>query len=203
MTSRTNPHKFNVFRPREALADKLHSAYLPVLSKARLGCHLTTVFSSTSVMPNAVPAKKKHSLLPLLTVLFVFSYGLMTILIVEQGSVIQSQRNLIKVLGRDSTELWSARGKAIGDKESARAQAEKRTQAPSTQEQVPAQVPSTQAPSSDSPLFRTPSSQAPSSQAAPQHRSPSRTGKIAKPETQLPPVPAADLSDRRRALNTI
>jgi hypothetical protein len=143
-------------------------------------------------MPIAVPAKKKHSLLPLLTVLFIFSYGLMTVLIVEQGSVIQSQRNLIKVLGRDSTELWAARGKAIGDKESARAQAEKHTQAPSTQ------APSTQAPSSENPLF-----QAPSSQAAPQHRSQSRTGKIAKPETQLPPMPAADLSDRRRALNTI
>ena len=33
--------------------------------------------------------KKKRSLLPLLTVLFLFSYGLMTVLIVEQGSAIQ------------------------------------------------------------------------------------------------------------------
>ena len=46
---------------------------------------------------NAVP-KKKRSLLPLLTVVFLLSYGLMTMLIVEQGSVIQSQRNLIKIL---------------------------------------------------------------------------------------------------------
>jgi hypothetical protein len=139
-------------------------------------------------MPIAVPAKKR-SLLPLLTVLFVFSYGLMTVLIIEQGSVIQSQRNLIKVLGRDSTELWSARGKAIGDQESARAQAQSRAQAPS----APAQTPSTQSPSTH----------APSTQAVPQHRSQSRTGKIAKPETQVPPVPASDLSDRRRSLNTI
>jgi len=139
-------------------------------------------------MPIAVPAKKR-SLLPLLTVLFVFSYGLMTVLIIEQGSVIQSQRNLIKVLGRDSTELWSSRGKAIGDQESARAQAQSRAQAPS----APAQAPSTQSPSS----------QSPSTQAVPQHRSQSRTGKIAKPETQVPPVPASDLSDRRRSLNTI
>ena len=144
-------------------------------------------------MPIAVPAKKR-SLLPLLTVLFVFSYGLMTVLIIEQGSVIQSQRNLIKVLGRDSTELWSARGKAIGDQESARAQAQSRAQAPS----APAQAPSTQSPSSQSP-----STHAPSTQAVPQHRSQSRTGKIAKPETQVPPVPASDLSDRRRSLNTI
>ena len=97
------------------------------------------MFGSTSVMPIAVP-KKKRSLLPLLTVLFVISYGLMTMLIVEQGSVIQSQRNLIKVLGRDSTELWSARGKAIGDQRTARASAEPH-EAPSTQEQAPAQTP--------------------------------------------------------------
>jgi len=160
------------------------------------------MFGSTSVMPIAVPAKKKHSLLPLLTVLFVFSYGLMTVLIVEQGSVIQSQRNLIKVLGRDSTELWAARGKAIGDKESARAQAEKHTQAPSTQAPSP-ESPLFQAPSSQTPSNQAPSTQAPSTQAAPQHRSQSRAGKIAKPETQLPPMPAADLSDRRRALNWI
>jgi hypothetical protein len=153
---------------------------------------LTISFGSTTVMPITVPAKKR-SLLPLLTVLFVFSYGLMTVLIVEQGSVIQSQRNLIKVLGRDSTELWSARGKAIGDQESARAQAQSHAQAPSTQEQAPAHSPSTQSPSTH----------APSTQAVPQHRSQSRTGKIAKPETQLPPVPASDLSDRRRSLNTI
>jgi hypothetical protein len=171
------------------------------------------MFGSTSVMPIAVP-KKKLSLLPLLTVLFLFSYGLMTVLIVEQGSVIQTQRNLINVLGRDSTELWSARGKAIGDQQTAQAQS--RTQAPSAQEQGPAQSPSSkaplrQAPSTESPLFQAPSTQAPlthtpSTQApsqVPQRRSQSRTGKIAKPYPELPPVPASDLSDRRRALNTI
>jgi hypothetical protein len=151
---------------------------------------LTISFGSTTVMPIAVPTKKR-SLLPLLTVLFVFSYGLMTVLIVEQGSVIQSQRNLIKVLSRDSTELWSAKGKAIGDQESAR-QAQGRAKTPSTG-QAPAQSPSTQSPSTH----------APSTQAVPQNRSQSRTGKIAKPETQLPPVPASDLLDRRRSLNTI
>jgi hypothetical protein len=158
---------------------------------------------STSVMPIAVPTKKR-SLLPLLTVLFVFSYGLMTMLIVEQGSVIQSQRNLIKVLAPESTELWAGKVKAIGEQQMALAQAEakKRAQAPSTQ------APSTQAPSSESPLFQAPSTQKPSTQtpstrAAPQHRYQSHTGKITKPETQLPPVPAADLSDRRRALDTI
>ena len=135
------------------------------------------------MIPIAVP-KKKRSLLPLLTVLFLFSYGLMTLLIVEQGSVIQSQRNLIKVLSRESSELWSARGKAIGDQQAAQAQAQgkNRTQTPSTQ---------------------IPSTKTPSTQATPQQRSQSRIGKTAKPEPQAPPVPASDLVDRRRSLNTI
>jgi len=148
-------------------------------------------------MPTAVPTKKR-SLLPLLTVLFVLSYGLMTLLIVEQGSVIQSQRNLIKILSRDSSELWSAKGKAINDQQTAQAQAEakSREQAPSTQEKHSVQTPSSQAPST-----KTPSAQLPSTQAAPR-RSPNRT-KTAKPEPQLPPMPASDLVDRRRSLDTI
>src|SRR5216683_2861237 len=98
-------------------------------------------------MPIAAP-KKKRSLLPLLTVLFLFSYGLMTVLIVEQGSAIQAQRNLITILMRDSTELWAAKGKAIGDQQVARAQAETRGHAPSTQTQTPStQIPPKQTPS--------------------------------------------------------
>jgi hypothetical protein len=140
-------------------------------------------------MPIAVTTKKR-SLLPLLTVLFVLSYGLMTVLIVEQGSVIQSQRNLIKVLNRDSTELWAGRGKAIGDQQSAKAQAEAKNRA---------QTPMTQAPTTQGQN----SSQTPPTQVAPQHRSQSRIGKTAKPGRQLPPEPASDLVDRRRSLNSI
>jgi len=144
-------------------------------------------------MPIAAP-KKKRSLLPLLTVLFLFSYGLMTVLIVEQGSAIQAQRNLITILMRDSTELWAAKGKAISDQQVAQADAKTRAHTPSAQ---------AQAPSSQTPSNQTPSTQAPSTQAAPQHHSQSRAGKTAKPDTQLPPVPASDLVDRRRALSTI
>lgn len=127
------------------------------------------------MIPVAV-SREKRGLLPVLTILFLFSYGLMTVLIVEQGSVIQSQRNLIKVLTRDSTELWMGKGKAIGDQQTARSQAQSRAQAPSSQ---------------------VPSSQAPSSRVVPQRHAQSRTGKV------LPPVPASDLVDRRRALTSI
>jgi hypothetical protein len=124
-----------------------------------------------------------------LTALFLVSYGLMTVLIVEQGSAIQAQRNLIKVLMRDSTELWATRGKAIADKQMAQAQSQKH-------------VPSAQNPSSQTLSTQAPSAQTPSTQA-PQHRLPSRTGKLAKPESQHPPVPASDLIDQRRSLRTI
>lgn len=139
---------------------------------------MTTLFGSTNVTPAAVSTEKRTTLLPVLTVLFLFSYALMTVLIVQQGSVIQSQRNLIKVLTRDSTELWVGKSRAIGDQQMARSQAQKRAQAPSTRQQDRAQTPL--------------------SQAAPQRHSQSRPGKV-----QLPPVPASDLIDRRRALNSI
>jgi hypothetical protein len=157
---------------------------------------LTTLFGSTIVTPIAVP-KKKRSLMPLLTVVFLASYGLMTMLIVEQGTTIQAQHNLIQVLLVDSKELWAMRGKAAGDK-AAQAQAQSQTQAPMTQGQSPSvQAPSTQIPST----------QTPSTQAAPQ-RSQSPAGKAAKPktrvpQTQVPPMPASDLTDQRRALITI
>jgi hypothetical protein len=176
----------------------LTSCNLPYacLCEARPGCHLTTLFGYTAVMPVAVP-KKKRTLMPLLTVVFLLSYGLMTMLIVEQGSVIQSQRNLIKILMRDSTELCGMRGKAIADQQAARTKAQGSAQAPSLQ------APSTQIPSTQTPLTQAPSTHAPSTQAAPQHHSQGHTGRIAKPQSQLPPVPASDLVDQRRTLRTI
>jgi len=153
--------------------------------------------------------KKKHSLLPVLTVLFMVSYGLMTMLIVEQGSVIQSQGNLIKILNGDSRELWSMKGKAIAEKQMAKERAQNSAQSPSTQAQSPSrtpasQVPSTQVPSNQVPSNQAPSSQTPSTQGIQQQQhAPSRTGKALKPGTQAPPVPAEDLVDHRRSLVTI
>ncbi len=132
-------------------------------------------------VPNVVP-KKKRTLIPLLTVVFLLSYGLMTMLIVEQGSVIQSQRNLIKILMSDSAELWSMKGKAIADQQTARTKAQGHAPAPSVQ---------------------IPSTQIPSTQTAPQLHAQGHTGKMGKPQPLHPPVPAADLVDQRRALRTI
>lgn len=59
---------------------------------------------------NSTKSSKKRPFLPLLTVLFLISYGLMTMLIVEQGNTIESQRLLIKQLFSDSTELNAMKG---------------------------------------------------------------------------------------------
>jgi hypothetical protein len=136
------------------------------------------MFGYTAVMPVAVP-KKKRSLLPLLTVLFVFSYGLMTMLIVEQGKTIQTQRNMIQVLMPESGQFWANKGKEIDARQKALTQ--KNSQAPSAQAQP-------QAPSSPAPLAQAPTT---------------RNGKVAKPQAQRPPVPASDLGDDRRMLRSI
>jgi hypothetical protein len=142
---------------------------------------LTTLFSDTAITAatpiDARPPHKKLGWLPLLTVLFCVSYALMTMLIVEQGSTIESQRALIRELFRDSTELSAAKMKAQRDKAAGRTPSTK-TQAPSTQ------------------------NQAPSSQAGPQQRAQNPAAKV-KPQFQMPSRPAADLADERRALIAI
>ena len=60
-----------------------------------------------------VAQKPKRALLPLLTVLFVVAYGLMTMVIVEQGNTINSQSWLIRELFHDSQLLNSFKAQAI------------------------------------------------------------------------------------------
>jgi hypothetical protein len=132
--------------------------------------------------------------LPLLTVLFLLSYGLMTMLIVEQGRTIDSQRALIRDLFRDNTELSAVKQKAAQD--SAQASSAK-TQAPVTQN------PSTQYPSTQYPSTQAPTSQAPSSQAGPQQQRTQSQSAKQKPDFKMPSKPAADLVDDVRTLITI
>jgi len=156
---------------------------------------LTTLFSDTTiatVAPIDAPLpRKKRGWLPLLTILFCFSYGLMTMLIVEQGATIESQRALIQELFRDSSELSATKMKALQDKHAAA----QRSVAPSAKAQN--QTPSTQDPSTQDH-----SNQTPSSQAVPQHGKQNPAQK-AKPQFQMPSRPAADQADDRRALITI
>lgn len=157
---------------------------MPASWGKRPGCHLTTLFGNAAI-ENATaieaPAPKKRGWLPLLTVLFVISYGLMTMLIVEQGSTIESQRALIRELFRDSSELTALKMKQAA------------TPAPAQNQ--------TQSPSSQNPSTQAPTKQAPSSQAVPQGRA--QNQQKVRPQFQAPERPASDLVDQRRALITI
>ena len=185
--------------------------------RARPGCHLTTLFGTDSHIVSAIdvpaPAAKKHGWLPLLTVLFLISYGLMTMLIVEQGQTIESQRALIRELFRDSSELSAARMKAAQERaESLSTKTQipltqvPQNQAPLTQNpssQMPStQYPTTQYPTTQYPSAQAPTRQTPSSQAGPQNRAQSQSAKQ-KPDFRMPSKPTLDLVDDCRTLITI
>ena len=69
------------------------------------------------VPPNVTKSKVRgkseggHSkMFPVLVFLLVACYGIMTLVVVEQGNVIQSQRNLIAQLMQDSSQLSALQG---------------------------------------------------------------------------------------------
>jgi hypothetical protein len=138
--------------------------------------------------PQTLPepkAKNKHSLLPVLIVLFLISYGLMSMLVVEQDRTIAAQRSLIRSLLSDSTELSNLKVK-IFQKQHAQAEAGTRSQA-----QTPsARIPSTQGPMThDTPA------------GSSQHNH--NAGKVRKALPQRPPLGISDIVDGRRIANTI
>lgn len=151
---------------------------------------MTTLFGtveSAEIPVIEAHAAKKHGWLPLLTVLFMISYGLMTMLIVVQGQTIESQRNLIQELFRDSKELSAVKMKANAERvPPAQAQSSSK-QAPSSH----VQAPSTQASTN----------QSPSPHAGMQAKTRNEAAK--QKAFRMPSRPASDLSDTNRALLTI
>jgi hypothetical protein len=162
---------------------------MPAALGRRSGSQLLSWTQDTTVtVPQALPKprpKRKHSLLPVLIVLFLVSYGLMALLAVEQDRTIASQRSLITSLFSDSTELSSLKGKIL-TKQRAQAGAGARSQAQTT---------STQAPITQAPITQdTPGGNAQSSHNG---------GKLRKPVPPKPPLGIADIVDGRRIVKTI
>ena len=112
-----------------------------LLPRRRSGCPLLSWTSDNAlVLPSSSPKpKSKHSMLPVLVFLFFVCWGLMSLLIVEQGRTIESQRTLIRSLFQDSSELSHLKGEA-SQKQHAEAQAQaeakahSQSQTPSTQD---------------------------------------------------------------------
>jgi hypothetical protein len=77
------------------------------------GGPLTVIYSSESASPRN-PARAA-AVLPLLVILFIVSYGILTTLVFEQGQTIESQRSLIREMLKDSTQLAALKGKLARD----------------------------------------------------------------------------------------
>jgi len=163
-----------------------------------LGCHLTTLFgnaaitaaATTTVIPAVSVQRKKHNMLPVLVVLFLISYGLMTMLIIEQGRTIESQRVLIHELFHDSEELAAVKSRTLQDSAVVDTQRQVASQAETAKVQ-PNQTPSAHAPSAHAPSTQTPSAHAPSAQApsaqVQSNKTPSAQVQSSKtPSTQTP-----------------
>ena len=132
-------------------------------------------------------AKRKSTLLPVLVLLFVFSYGLMTMLIVEQGRTIYAQRGLIQNIFHDTVELTALKGKIF-----------QQNRAESLAHAVPqkgaaAETPAAPAPDKaqvESPL---------ANQSDPQNGNPqNKVASGKKLRKEKPPTPADDEPNRRR-----
>jgi len=152
-------------------------------------------------------------MLPLLVVLFLISYVLLTTLVVLQNRTIDSQRGLIHLLFKDNLHLsamkagWygnqaarsnqtTAQGSMFSDNPTTQLQAK---QAPSTQVQSN-QVQSKQTPSNQVSATQTPSAQVPVIQATPQASAKSgrNSRKAQKALPAFPPAEMTDPSDMRR-----
>lgn len=83
-------------------------------SGAKFGGIVTVTYSAECIA--AHKATRPAAMLPLLVILFIISYGILTMLVLEQGQTIESQRGLIHEMLQDSTQLAALKGKmAIND----------------------------------------------------------------------------------------
>jgi hypothetical protein len=120
-------------------------------------------------------------LLPLLVVLFVISYGILTLLVVEQGQTIEAQRSLLREMLKDSSQLATLKSK-LAREDSTR-----------SHDKPAAQTEQKEAASGSSPSV---APKAPSKEAK-------RPGKAARTMKEVPEKPAADLQDVRRSTRVI
>jgi Tfp pilus assembly protein PilV len=154
---------------------------MPAVAWGATGCQLVDPTIQT------VDAKPKHSMLPVLIVLFLISYGLLAKLVMEQGRTIDSQRSLIRQLFGDSSQLSAMNGKSAQAQHGA-------AQAQNPKAKSQGQTPSTQVKPQESPSQLTPRNQVANDRSA---------SKAHKPLRQRPPKAAADEPDERRMLVVI
>jgi len=138
---------------------------------------LTVIYTAQSEVPQS---KSRGALLPLLIVLFLISYGILTLLVVEQGHTIEAQRSLLREMLKDSSQLARLKDKlarevALDSHDKAAQTAQKEAVAGTSPTIAP------KAPNKDV----------------------KRPGKSARIKKESPEKPAADLQDVRRSTQVI
>ncbi|MFZ3340706.1 MAG: hypothetical protein WA213_07485 [Terriglobales bacterium] len=126
-------------------------------------------------------------MLPILVVLFVVSYCLLTTLVFEQGQTIESQRTLIRAMLQDSSQLAALKSK-LAHEEGQRAH---------SQASAPSSAPAEH--QSSGPIAAAP-------QASPlqgSDKTARQSGKPPRTMRQAPGKPESDLEDVRRATRLI
>ncbi len=142
-----------------------------------MGAILTVVYSTESEAAKATT--RPVAMLPLLVILFVVSYGILTMLVFEQGQTIESQRSLIREMLKDSTQLAALKDKLARDG--------------SKRAHEKASVPAEHRDADSNPAAG----------AKGTDKETKRPGKSARSKEEVPGRPAADLEDARRSTRVI
>jgi hypothetical protein len=158
-----------------------------------LGGIVTIVYSA-----ECVASQKKSrpaTLLPLLVILFIVSYGILTLLVFEQGRTIEAQRTLIRGMLQDSTQLASLKGKLARDESNrshdmAAAQAEHKDADSGSR-------------SAGNPAAGSRSTGNPAPGAKGSDKQTKRPSRSARSTKEAPGKPASDLTDVRRSTRAI
>jgi hypothetical protein len=164
-------------------------AHSPGVQGRILGAILSIVYSAECKASQK--ANRAAAMLPILVVLFVVSYCLLTTLVFEQGQTIESQRTLIRAMLQDSSQLAALKSK-LAHEEGQRAHSQ--ASAPSS---APASAPAEH--QSSGPIAAAP-------QASPlqgSDKTARQTGKPPRTMRQAPGKPESDLEDVRRATRLI
>ena len=170
-----------------------YSFMTPGANGADSGAFVTIVYSA-----ECLASQKKSrpaTLLPLLVILFIVSYGILTLLVFEQGRTIESQRTLIRAMLQDSTQLASLKGKLARDESNrphdmAAAQAEHKDADSGNR-------------STGNPAAGSRSTGNPAAGAKGSDKQTKRPSKSARSTKEAPGKPASDLTDVRRSTRVI
>jgi hypothetical protein len=161
-----------------------------------LGATLTVFYSAENEAYRKT--KTPAALLPLLVILFIVSYGILTMLVFEQGQTIESQRGLIREMLKDSTQLASLKDKH--SREDNARQSSQQSPQQGAQQSAQQNKPSLQ---TDGVGAGQAAGGVKGSDAKRLDKAGKKSGRAAHSMKQIPGKPEADLQDVRRSTRVI